>query len=74
REDVNRNRMVKKTGSANDRDPALVNMESTTQNNVRVEQLSLTCRERANDGPGMFGAVRVGGPTTWGHRRMAVRT
>ena len=37
--DVNLNGQVKYTGSGNDRDPILVNVGSTTPNNVRVEQL-----------------------------------
>ena len=31
--------LVKYTGSGNDRDPILVNVGSTTPNNIRVEQL-----------------------------------
>jgi len=37
--DVNLNGQVKYTGSANDRDPILVNVGSTTPNNVRTQQL-----------------------------------
>ena len=37
--DVNLNGQVKYTGSGNDRDPILVNVGSTTPNNVRVQQL-----------------------------------
>ena len=33
------NGQVKNTGSGNDRDPILVNVGSTTPNNVRVQQL-----------------------------------
>lgn len=37
--DVNLDGVVKYTGSGNDRDPILVNVGSTTPNNVRVQQL-----------------------------------
>ena len=37
--DVNLNGEVKYTGGGNDRDPILVNVGSTTPNNIRVEQL-----------------------------------
>jgi len=37
--DVNMNGQVKYTGSANDRDPILVNVGSTTPDNVCVQQL-----------------------------------
>ena len=37
--DVNMDSQVKYTGSGTDRDPILVNVGSTTPNNVRVQQL-----------------------------------
>ena len=37
--DVNLDGAVKYTGSANDRDPILVNIGSTTPNSTRTEQL-----------------------------------
>jgi len=43
--DMNMYGTVKYTGSANDRDPILVNVGSTTPNNVRVQQLPERHRE-----------------------------
>ncbi|MBL0043314.1 MAG: hypothetical protein IPP33_02505 [Flavobacteriales bacterium] len=37
--DVNMDGNVQYTGSGNDRDPILVNVGSTTPNNVRLQQL-----------------------------------